>query len=86
MEQLPEEWNKRMKQLLGLTVPGDAEGVLQDIHWAIGLLGYFPSYSLGAMAAAQLFQAAENAIPDLKFAYLLSNRSIPIFHNPDLIF
>mmetsp|Transcript_20504 Transcript_20504/g.28241 ORF Transcript_20504/g.28241 Transcript_20504/m.28241 type:complete len:568 (+) Transcript_20504:3-1706(+) len=66
VKDLPEAWNSRMQQLLGLTVASDDQGVLQDIHWSIGLVGYFPSYSLGAMAAAQLFEAAEKAIPDMR--------------------
>jgi carboxypeptidase Taq len=41
-------------------------GVLQDVHWGAGLLGYFPSYTLGAMIAAQLFEAAENEMPDIR--------------------
>ena len=55
---LPGAWNEGMKALLGLDVPDDRRGCLQDIHWYDGAFGYFPSYTLGAMAAAQLFQAA----------------------------
>ena len=60
---LPEQWNKALHDLLGITPPDDAHGVLQDIHWFNGLFGYFPSYTLGAMAAAQLMQAARQADP-----------------------
>lgn len=63
---LPAEWNRKMQQYFGITPPTDTEGVLQDTHWACGLIGYFPSYSLGNMLAAQLFAAAEQAIPKLK--------------------
>jgi carboxypeptidase Taq len=56
--ELPGAWNDGMKDLLGLDVPDDRRGCLQDIHWYDGAFGYFPSYTLGAMAAAQLFQAA----------------------------
>jgi carboxypeptidase Taq len=54
-----------MRELLGVTVPDDAHGVLQDIHWAAGELGYFPTYALGTIVAAQLWRAAQGAIPDL---------------------
>ena len=54
--------------LLGMTPPDDARGCLQDIHWYDGAFGYFPSYTLGAMAAAQLMAAARRAVPDLDAA------------------
>jgi carboxypeptidase Taq len=62
---LPAAFNAGMKELLGLTVPNDAVGCLQDIHWPSGSFGYFPTYTLGAMAAAQLFDAATRAEPDI---------------------
>lgn len=62
---LPEAWNQGMRDLLGITPPDLANGCLQDIHWPAGAWGYFPTYTLGAMMAAQLFQAASEAIPDL---------------------
>ena len=52
-----------MHELLGITPPDDARGCLQDIHWYDGAFGYFPSYTLGAMAAAQLMAAARRALP-----------------------
>ncbi|MBL27326.1 MAG: carboxypeptidase M32 [Rhodospirillaceae bacterium] len=55
---LPEAWNAQMQSLLGVTPPNDRLGCLQDIHWAGGDFGYFPTYTLGAMTAAQLFDAA----------------------------
>ena len=58
---LPGAWNEAMIKLLGLTPPSDREGCLQDIHWYDGAWGYFPTYTLGAMMAAQIFQAAVNA-------------------------
>lgn len=64
--ELPAAWNAGMTELLGVTPADDAQGCLQDIHWYDGAFGYFPSYTLGAMAAAQLFAAAcgqEPAIP-----------------------
>jgi carboxypeptidase Taq len=63
--ELPALWNAKMKEYLGITPASDAEGVMQDIHWAIGLVGYFPTYTLGNLYAAQIFRAAATAIPDL---------------------
>lgn len=54
VKDLPAAWNAQMKELLGVDVPDDAHGVLQDIHWAGGSLGYFPSYALGTAYAAQM--------------------------------
>ena len=65
---LPGAWNEGMVALLGVTPPNDALGCLQDIHWYDGAVGYFPSYTLGAMAAAQLMAAARRALPDLDAA------------------
>lgn len=56
---LPQAWNAQYQDLLGLTPPDDAQGCLQDIHWAMGALGYFPTYTLGTMLAAQLWEAME---------------------------
>ncbi len=63
---VPETWNAKMRELLGITPPKDAEGCLQDIHWSMGAFGYFPTYALGNLYAAQFFDAARRAIPDLK--------------------
>jgi carboxypeptidase Taq len=62
---LPAAWNAGMKELLGVVPADDALGCLQDIHWYDGAWGYFPTYTLGALAAAQLFAAAREAVPDL---------------------
>jgi carboxypeptidase Taq len=62
---LPAAWNERFEKDFGRRPPTDTEGVLQDIHWSAGLIGYFPTYTLGNMFAAQLMQAAERAIPGL---------------------
>jgi carboxypeptidase Taq len=62
---LPEAWNARVREYLGLEVPNDAAGVLQDVHWAAGLFGYFPTYSLGTIISAQIWEAARVAIPNL---------------------
>ncbi|HEX4367571.1 MAG TPA: carboxypeptidase M32 [Rhodopila sp.] len=66
---LPAAWNDGLHALLGITPPDDAQGCLQDIHWYDGAFGYFPSYTLGAMAAAQLMQAARSEIPNLDEAF-----------------
>ncbi len=52
---LPEAWNSRYQEYLGITPKNDAEGCLQDVHWGCGLIGYFPTYALGTMYAAQMF-------------------------------
>lgn len=62
---LPGAWNDGMKTLLGVVPPNDRVGCLQDIHWPSGGWGYFPTYTLGAMTAAQLFAAAKRAVPDI---------------------
>jgi carboxypeptidase Taq len=58
---LPGAWRERMRALLGVDVPNDKDGCMQDIHWYSGAVGYFPTYTLGALAAAQLFAAATGA-------------------------
>ncbi|MBU8538919.1 carboxypeptidase M32 [Falsiroseomonas tokyonensis] len=63
--ELPEAWNAGLQKSLGITPPNDALGCLQDIHWHDGAFGYFPSYTLGAMAAAQLMAALRRAEPEL---------------------
>jgi carboxypeptidase Taq len=65
LKDLPGAWNEGMQALLGVTPPDDRLGCLQDIHWYDGAWGYFPTYTLGAMAAAQIFDAARRALPDL---------------------
>ena len=62
---LPGAWAEGLRQLLGITPTNDREGCLQDIHWYDGVWGYFPTYTLGALIAAQLFEAAREAIPDV---------------------
>jgi carboxypeptidase Taq len=62
---LPEAWNARMKEYLGVDVPNDAQGVLQDVHWSFGGLGYFPTYSLGNVVSVQIWEKVRDAIPDL---------------------
>jgi carboxypeptidase Taq len=62
---LPEAWNARMKDYLGILPPTNSDGVLQDIHWSAGLFGYFPSYALGNLMSLQLWERIQIAIPDL---------------------
>jgi carboxypeptidase Taq len=63
--ELPERWNALMQQYLGLMPPRHAEGVLQDVHWSIGYIGYFPTYTLGNVLSVQLYQAAVRAEPGI---------------------
>jgi carboxypeptidase Taq len=65
LEDLPATWNARMKEYLGVDVPDDARGVLQDVHWSGGMLGYFPTYALGSIQAAQIWERALADLPDL---------------------
>ncbi len=62
---LPSAWNASAQELLGLTPPNDREGVLQDVHWSGGMFGYFPSYCLGNMMAAQFWYRAQDDLPGL---------------------
>jgi carboxypeptidase Taq len=62
---LPEAWNAAMQELLGVDVSDNARGVLQDVHWSSGAIGYFPTYALGNVISLQLWSVVRNAIPDL---------------------
>ena len=62
---LPALWNAKMKEYLGIEPPTDRDGVLQDIHWSAGLIGYFPTYALGNLYAAQFLEAMRRDLPDL---------------------
>lgn len=66
VDELPEVWDEKMQQYLGLSPDNHKEGVMQDIHWAWGEFGYFPTYSLGSVLAAQIFESAEEDIPELE--------------------
>jgi carboxypeptidase Taq len=68
LEDLPEAWNARMQQYLGIDVPDDAHGVLQDVHWSGGDIGYFATYALGNLISAQLWERAQADLPDLDAA------------------
>ena len=65
IKDLPGAWNDSYKSLLGIDVPDDRRGCLQDVHWSFGLIGYFPTYSLGNLYAAQLWETINDQIPDL---------------------
>jgi carboxypeptidase Taq len=62
---LPAVWSERMREYLGIAPPDDAQGVLQDIHWSTGAVGYFPTYALGNLISAQLWEKVRAEIPDL---------------------
>jgi carboxypeptidase Taq len=62
---LPEAWRTRTQDYLGLEVPDEVHGVMQDVHWSAGLIGYFPTYALGNLIAAQLWERAQAEIDDL---------------------
>jgi carboxypeptidase Taq len=63
---LPEAWNSKVEEYLGISVPDDANGVLQDVHWAGGSFGYFPTYSLGNIVAGQLWDRIITDLPDVE--------------------
>ena len=65
LEELPEIWNQRMQDYLGVEPPNDALGVLQDMHWAVGAIGYFSTYALGNVISGQLWEKVTAEIPDL---------------------
>ena len=65
VKDLPKVWNDRMREYLGVDVPNDAKGVLQDVHWSLGLFGYFPTYALGNIISAQIWERALAEMPDL---------------------
>jgi carboxypeptidase Taq len=65
VKDLPEAWNTRFKEYLGITPPDNSKGVLQDVHWSGGMIGYFPSYALGNLIGAQLWERINADIPDL---------------------
>jgi carboxypeptidase Taq len=67
--ELPGAWREKYQKYLGITPPNDAEGVLQDVHWSAGLFGYFPTYSLGNLYAAQFFDQANADLGDQRAAF-----------------
>ena len=73
VSELPEAWNAKMQDFLGVTPPTDRLGVLQDVHWSAGLVGYFPTYTLGNILSVQLYEAARAATPGLDAALAAGN-------------
>jgi carboxypeptidase Taq len=65
VKDLPAAWKAKMQELLGVAPPDDVSGCLQDVHWSAGLFGYFPSYALGNLYAAQFWSAMKKEIPDI---------------------
>jgi carboxypeptidase Taq len=65
LKELPEVWNARFEEYLGIQVPNDTLGVLQDVHWSGGGFGYFPTYSLGNIVSVQIWEKVLSEIPDL---------------------
>jgi carboxypeptidase Taq len=66
LRDLPEAWNAKMSEYLGVDVPDDAHGVLQDTHWSGGMIGYFPTYLLGTVMSVQIWEKAVEDVPDLE--------------------
>ena len=66
VKDLPEAWNSRFQEYLGITPPNDSQGVLQDVHWSMGLVGYFPTYALGNLVSAQWWECIQRDIPDVE--------------------
>ena len=65
VQEIPGYWNDQYRQLMGVQVPGDKQGCLQDVHWSHGSFGYFPTYSLGSFYAAHFYAVENQAIPNL---------------------
>jgi carboxypeptidase Taq len=66
LRDLPQRWNEKMWDYLGVEVPDDGHGVLQDVHWSDGSIGYFSTYLIGTVASVQIWEAAERDLPDLE--------------------
>jgi carboxypeptidase Taq len=65
VKELPEAWNMYMRDYLGIVPPNDTKGVLQDVHWSSGMIGYFSTYALGNLISAQLWERINADITDL---------------------
>jgi carboxypeptidase Taq len=77
VDELPEAWNERFLSYFGLEVPDDARGVLQDVHWAAGLFGYFPTYAIGNLVAGGLWERVRVDLPDLD-AHMSAGELLPL--------
>jgi len=73
VDDVPAAWNEKYKKYLGITPPNDAKGCLQDVHWSSGLMGYFPTYTLGNLYAAQFFEKARKDLGDLDALFAAGN-------------
>ncbi|MHB8913726.1 MAG: carboxypeptidase M32 [Minisyncoccota bacterium] len=74
---LPAIWNEKMRKYLGIKVPSDTLGVLQDVHWSTGSIGYFPTYTLGNLYAAQFYAAMKRDLPDLSARIAAGDLAVP---------
>lgn len=79
VKDLPRIWNEKMEEYLGIVPPTDSLGVLQDVHWSFGGFGYFPSYSLGNLYAAQILKTIEKELPN--FDQLIANGEFMVIRN-----
>jgi carboxypeptidase Taq len=76
---IPAVWNEMYKQKLGINVPDDNRGCLQDVHWSHGSFGYFATYSIGSLYAAQLWSTIKKSIPDIDTT-ILNGSTLPVFN------
>jgi carboxypeptidase Taq len=65
VDDLPDAWDALSEQYLGIVPPDDGKGCLQDVHWSAGLIGYFPTYTLGNLVSGQIWNAINKALPDV---------------------
>jgi len=65
VEDIRDAWNEKYKSYMNMEVPDDANGFLQDVHWSHGSIGYFPTYSIGSLYAAQIFEAIKKQLPNV---------------------
>ncbi|MFP4425715.1 MAG: carboxypeptidase M32 [Spirochaetaceae bacterium] len=79
VKELPEAWNATTKELLGITPPSDAKGVLQDVHWSMGAIGYFPTYALGNLYGAQFLDRMLQELPET-YERISAGELAPILH------
>ncbi|MCD6344638.1 MAG: carboxypeptidase M32, partial [Anaerolineae bacterium] len=73
VEDIPDAWNAKYEEYLGITPRNDAEGCLQDVHWSHGTIGYFPTYTLGNLISAQLYRRAKQDLPGLEAGFAEGN-------------
>jgi carboxypeptidase Taq len=77
VEEAPAMWNKLYEEYLGITPPTDSVGILQDVHWAYGNMGYFPTYALGNMYGAQMYHTLRQEMPAVD-EYIAAGNLAPI--------